>query len=266
MENKKKVMIVVSILLVYFIIMIVLFGLDQLKNKFQKLEILMAPDTYLKYENGHWKDVIETRDLLGHSYHVYDNHKFLYDGILQYTNDRWYAFDTQNQPLSLPDHFFAYRGNMKVEIAQNYQVIDMSDDEIIEAKKFLKENKILFEPEFTKTQKISFDFNSDGIEEKIYIISNTLGMEEQKTYFSIAYLKTGEQLEPIILDISENMYDIPSLNLKEIIDYNNDQKYELIFEKIYFDQIGTCHEIFEYEGNTYQSIKECKIIERGDQD
>lgn len=91
-------------------------------------------------------------------------------------------------------------------------------------------------------------------------------MEEQKTYFSIAYLKTGEQLDPIILDISENMYDIPSLNLKEIIDYNNDQKYELIFEKIYFDQIGTCHEIFEYKGNTYQSIKECKVIERGDQD
>lgn len=267
MENKKKIMVVIAILVIYFVVMVAIFGFDQLKNKFETLEILMAPDSYLRLENGYWKDITDdSQDMLGKTYHIYDNHNYMYDGILQYTDEQWYAFDENNKPLSLSNSFFAYRGNMKVDVANNYQIEEMSTTEIEEAKKLLHEKKISFDPTFTKTVKIEFDLNNDNVKESIYIISNALGMDEQEQYFSIAYLKSKEAIEELIADISNDMYAIPSLNLKEIIDYNNDKKYELIFEKIYFDQIGTCHEILKYEKNIYQSVKACKLIERGDEE
>lgn len=266
MKNKKKIMIMVSILLTYFLVMMIFLGLDSLKKKVYYLDILIDPYTYLKYERGVWKDVEENeKEFLGKSYKIYGNHKLLYEGILQYTEEKWYAFDRNSRSLSLPKHFFAYRGNMNLKVL-NYKTVDMSSDELKEAGTILEENKITFNPEYTKKFKIEHDFNNDGRNEKIYIISNTLGMEEQNSYFSIAYIKTEDDIKILVKIISYNMYDVPSLDLKEIIDINNDKKYELIFEQIYFDQIGTCHEIFEYENDVYKSVKACQLMKRGDEE
>lgn len=266
MENKKKIIIVVSILLVYFLIMMVFFGFDSLKKKVYHLEVLIAPSTYLKYERGVWKDIKEDEaKLLGQTYRIYDNHKFLYNGVLQYTDENWYAFDENNKPLSLPENFFAYRGNLKMDVI-NYNLVNMSQTEIEEASSILKQHHITFKPEFTKTLKIDVDLDHDGERETIYIISNALGMEEQSIYFSIAYIKNSGNIEVVIDDVSDDMYQVPSLNLKEIIDIEQDEIYELIFEKIYFDQKGTCHEIFKYEKESYKSVKSCELIKRGDEE
>ncbi len=267
MENKKRVIIVVSILLIYFLLMMIFFGFDSLKKKVYHLDVLITPDSYLKYERGNWKDVKENEtELLGKSYKIYADHQFLSDGILQYTDQKWYAFDKNNKPLlSLPENFFAYRGNIKVDII-NYHSVDMSEVEMEEAVSILKKYDVTFQPEYTKTLKIELDFNNDGTLETIYIISNALGMEEQSIYFSIAYIKNNNNVEILIDDVSNNMYQIPSLNLREVIDINQDKKYELIFEKIYFDQKGTCHEIFEYQNDIYKSVKACELIKRGDEE
>jgi len=266
MENKKKIIIVVSILLVYFLIMMIFFGFDSLKKKVYHLEVLIAPNTYLKYERGVWKDIKENEsELLGQTYKIYGDHQFLYNGVLQYTDENWYAFDDSNKPLSLPENFFAYRGNLKISV-MDYNSISMSQNEIEEALDFLKKYNITFNPEFTKTLKIEFDFDYDGDRETIYIISNALGMEEQSIYFSIAYMKNSGNIEVLIDDVSDDMYQVPSLNLKEIVDIGGDEIYELIFEKIYFDQKGTCNEIFEYEKESYKSVKSCELIKRGDEE
>lgn len=266
MENKKKIIIVVSILLVYFLIMMIFFGFDSLKKKVYHLEVLIAPNTYLKYERGVWKDVKKNEtELLGQTYKIYDNHKFLYNGILQYTDENWYAFNENRKPLSLPENFFAYRGNLKMDVI-DYNSINMSNIEIEEASSILKQHNITFEPEFTKNLKIEIDLDYDGEREIIYIISNALGMEEQSIYFSIAYIKNSGNIEVLIDDVSNDMYQVPSLNIKEIVDINQDKVYELIFEKIYFDQKGTCHEIFEYEKESYKSVKSCELIKRGDEE
>lgn len=267
MENKKSMIIVISILFIYFIFMVIVFGLDSLKKRYYYVTILMAPNTYLTYEKGVWKDVTKEREqLLGNAYYVYEDHQLLYHEVLQYANGKWYAFDENRKSLSLPTNFFAYNGNMTIDIKNDYQINDMSQTEISEAKGFLKELGISFEPIFTKTLKVEYDLNHDGEVETIYIISNTLGMDEQSTYFSIAYMKAEENIQILVEDISENMYAVPSLNIKEIIDVNKDQKYELILEKIYFNNIGTCHQVFEYRKDMYQSVKDCKIIKRGDEE
>lgn len=266
MADKKKIIIIVSILLGYFAIMMIFFGLDSLKKKVYHVDLVIAPNSYVRYEKGIWRDIKdEESELLGKSYKIYDNHQFLYDGILQYTDNKWYAFDNHNKPLSLPNSFLAYRGNMKVEIVP-YQEVTMSESEIKEASTILNKHNITFIPAYTKTLKIELDINNDEKTENIYIISNTLGMEEQKIYFAIAYIKNSDNIEVLVEDVSEDMYQIPSLNLKEIFDINHNKKYELIFEKIYFDQIGTCHEIFEYIDDTYQSVKACELIKRGDEE
>ncbi len=266
MSNKKKILIVISILAIYLIIMIALFGVDQVKNKWYYVDILMEPYTYWHYENGYWKNEEKNPDsMLGKSYKVYGDHKFLYDGILQYNFEKWYAFDQNNQPLTLKDNFFAYRGNMNIEVL-DFEIQEMSNSEKIEAKGLLKEQDIQFEPVYTKQNKIELDLNNDGKKETIYIISNTLGTEDQETYFSIAYIKENGKKEILINDISKDMYSVAALNIKEIIDINKDKKYELIFEKIYFDQIGTCHTLFEYEKNMYHSAKDCDILKRGDEE
>lgn len=259
--EKKKIMIVISILAIYFVIMVVIYGFDRVKNKFYHLDFILTPNTYISYENGHFKDVTDT-SILGKNYQIYENHKFLYYGVLQYTNEKWYAFDN-NKPLTLPEDFFAYHGNAKIDIV-NFEEKEMSVNEISEAKKILVERGILFEPIFTKTKKIEIDINNDKKKETIYIISNTLGMEEQESYFSISYIKIKNKISILSSNLSKDMYDVPSLTLKEIIDVDQNKKYELLFRKIYFDQIGTCYEIFGYGKKGYQLLKECELIKRGD--
>lgn len=267
MENKKKIVIVISILLIYFVIMMIFFGFDSLKKKVNHLEILISPTTYLKYEKGVWEKADEdATELLGKTYQIYGNHQYLYDAILQYTEDKWYAFDKNNKPLlSFPKNFFAYRGNMKVDVV-NYHSVEMSEAEIKEATNILKKYNITFQPSFTKTMKLEFDFNNDGVEENLYIISNALGMEEQSIYFSIAYIENSGNIEILIEKISDSMYQIPTLNLRELIDINQDKKYEFVFEYSYFDQLGTSHEIFEYQNGIYKAIKIYGINDRGDED
>lgn len=264
MENKKKIIIVISILIVYFIIMMIAFGFGHLKKKINYLEILMGPDTYLKYEKGVWKDVTKTDELLGKSYQIYDQYHFLYQGILQYTNNKWYAFNSSNRPLDLPDEFFAYRGNMKLNIIP-FVLEDMSEDELREANEILQEQSITEEVEYTKAKKVEVDINKDQRKETIYIISNTFGLEAQSKSFSIVYIKMNGKRNILIQEVSEDMYQVPSITLSEIMDLHNDQKYELIFKKTYFDQIGTCHQILEYKNKNYHTIKECKILKRGDE-
>ena len=71
MENKKKMIVIVSILLIYLVIMIIVYGIDKVKNKFYHLDVLMSPNTYLKYENGKWKDEKETQtSMLGKTYKI----------------------------------------------------------------------------------------------------------------------------------------------------------------------------------------------------
>lgn len=266
MENKKKMIVIVSILLIYLVIMIIVYGIDKVKNKFYHLDVLMSPNTYLKYENGKWKDEKETQtSMLGKTYKIYQNSNYLYDGVLQYTDEKWYAFDNNDKPLSLPEDFFAYRGNVNINIAE-YAVTDMEINEIFEAEEILKDNGILFNPSYTKTLKIMYDLNNDGMSDTIYIISNTLGIEEQSLYFSIVYVKMNGNTRILVKDVSEDMYSVPSVNLKQILDYNKDKKYELIIGKTYFDQIGTCYEIFKIEKNAYESVKHCVLIESGDEE
>lgn len=259
--EKKKIMIVVFVLIIYFIIMVIIYGFDRVKNKFYHIDMILTPNTYISYENGHFNDLTDT-SILGKNYQIYENHKFLYQGVLQYTNEKWYAFDN-NQPLSLPEDFLAYQGNTKIDII-DFKEKEMSKNEISEAKKILAQEGILFEPIFTKTQKIEVDINNDKKGETIYIISNTLGMEEQESYFSIAYIKIKNKIHILSSNLSKDMYNVPSLTLKEIIDFEKNKKYELLFRKIYFDQIGTCYEIFGIEKKDYQLLKECELIKRGD--
>lgn len=262
MENKKKWIILASILLGYVVIMILFFGTKQVKNRIYHLDLILNPDTYIKYENGIWSDVTkDTKKMLSKSYHIYSDHQFLYDGVLQYTLHKWYAFDKHDQPLSLPDSFFAYRGNRKIDL-YSFKEEELLESELQEVKGLLKNEQIDIALENLNLSKVRFDLNQDSKEETIFIASNAF-QEEQSIYFSIVFLKMNGKTDVLIKDISEDMMEVPGISLREIFDYNGDHNSELLFEKIYFDQIGTCHQILEYE-NSYQTIKPCTLIERGD--
>lgn len=265
MENKKSIIIVIVILVLYLLLMVVILGIDKLKNKLYRFEILMEPNVYLKYENGKWEDIeSDTTEMLGKKYHVYGDHQFLYEGIMQYAMNKWYAFDNNDEPLSLPDQFFAYRGNKKMDV-RNFEILDMTESEIEEAKELLKEEKVNFEIVFKKTEKIEFDLDNDGKIETIYIVTNDYDYESQKKAFSIVYIKNENKVNILISHIADDYTTVPNITLKEIFDYNHNKKYELLFKQIYFDKIGTCSQIFELEKGKYKSTKDCKIIKGGDE-
>lgn len=267
MKSKKQILIVISILLIYFIIMFLLFGWNRVVNKFQYLDIIISPDTYIQYRNGYFKDYKNTTEMLGNGYSIFVDHQYQYDGNLQYSQNKWYAFDKNYQSLSLPENFFAYRGNMKVEVVSNFTVEELTTIEEEEAYALLEKKQIHFERIALRKEKIIYDYDGDGKSEVLFIIQNSLPDKMYEEYFCIAYLKKGNKIQELISDVSKDMYDIPLLMLSEIIDYNEDKKQELIFSKIYFDQIGTCHQILQLnEKKIYETIKKCEIIKRGDEE
>lgn len=232
-----KYKILLGILFVYFIIMGIMF----FYYSSHKVDLYISPNLSIEYYKGKYKKTNFNKNKI---YNIY------IDGILKYTGKLELRDDSTYFNENKLDNFLA--SNKKIKTL-NFEKEDIS---LESAKEILNEFGFNDFLELTVSNKINIDYDNDGQVETIYYFSNVFANEPQNQIFTIMY--TIDNNKKKILYNQTFNEDINGCvgYISDIIDINNDNKFELIYKCTYFDKIGTKLKIYNLKDNNYKLITE----------
>ena len=214
--NKKYIIIIVFII-IYIIIAVILGIISEGEKKY----IVFFDDKNLKYDKK-WS--IMSKNIPNLSFNI------VKDGIVD-SNSIINMHSDLADEAAINKNIFAYRGNIKVK---PYKKSDVTDNAFID--KILTENNLnVNSNDISRKYQYNLDINNDGLDETIYVLSNTdisLG-----NLFSMVIVKNMENY--VIIDIkrfdSEFGTYFPCLYF---MDVDNDNNLEIILKKIYASNAG----------------------------
>ena len=233
MKRDTKVYILLIVFLaIFFVVMFLLFGVDNIKQEKYTTTIIVGDTSVWKYENRKWLN-IRTRtsldELSWNKFHVFSNNKEIGEYYLWYNQNRWYAFDEKKNAVQTDTSLLAYQANFDMKV-YDYEVetIDATDKYV---QKVLQDHNIGLSSTFTSIYKTRLDFDNDSKEEEFYILSNAFPMgADPDRIFSIAFMVKDDEISYLYEDIFEktNSYNGCKPYYNAFLDTNNDNKYEII--------------------------------------
>lgn len=257
MKNKKPILIVLSIVLCYLILAIILFGWDKFINKFQGLYVMLDPDSMWRLKDGKWSDVKEDKEYNWKKFDIYINNKLLGNYNLLY-NKKWYVFNDNREAIKYEGDLIAIKGNKKYKVYDfEEEELNLLDETLIS--EVLNQEKIKNSYEYTYARKVVFDFDGDTLEETLYTVSNTFNYStEVNEVFSLVFLH--DDINQVLYKSTQNIdrqYDVCLPKIKGIIDFDKDNKLEIIIGCNYYDSLGTCNSLYQIKDGKYIKVKGC---------
>lgn len=246
-----------SVLLVYVIMMIVIFGTDLFRNK---TYIMIGADEKLKYEKGKYVDIKNNERKLyqGEKFDIYDETGHLGIYQLKYHQGRWHAFGDDYSFVKLTEPIFAIKSNKKYSVP-TYDVENLNSEDITLLDGMLKEEGIT-KYNISLNQKITFDLDNDGKNESLYSVSNLFEDDGADGYFSLVYyIKKGkvEILNKKIVGV-DDAYDAEQYFITKLIDLKDDKKVEIVVTRsCYSISCDDCSEIYTLKWGKYKKLRTC---------
>ncbi|MDD3340781.1 MAG: hypothetical protein PHN72_01070 [Bacilli bacterium] len=259
-EGKKKYVILFIILGIYLVILFLMFGLKEFRNKHFEAFLMVSPSTRWQFTGGEWVDVKDPKAYNNLDFDVYNDNTFLGKFNVVY-NEKFYLFDQKKISQKYTGNMLAYRGNRDIDIIKyDEEQIDTEDTSIIQ--KVLNENEIKYSAEKVSGTKTKLDVNNDGKQETIYVITNVFNNDvtQSDSIFGMSFIIEENHIDYLYkrIDIYENMIkDMCRPTLHSIIDIDKDKKYEFIMSCSYFSQKGTCNSMYDNQENKYEILKGC---------
>lgn len=257
MKNKKKYLFLLIVLLSYFAVIFVIFGLDNLKSKLDNIHIILSPNIKWSLSKGKWENIDGQVNLYNlQKYELYVNHKYLGNYKTLY-NEKWRFLDDDNHSVNYVGNVFGYRGNRKVEMI-DFQYQQISSDLILS--QVLEREKLSAFDDYIIKRRIEIDLDNDQKDEYIYEVGNVFNFETSDHYsYSLLFVIDDKEIDMLRKEVasSEEMLDICSSHIKDIIDINNDGNYELITSCIHYDLIPDCYQLYQMDNKgKYTSLIE----------
>jgi hypothetical protein len=255
MRNKRTYFILIIILIVFFLVMFFVFGTDNIKVGKYNTTLLVGEDTVWSYSDKKWTNITKTtsiQKLNWNKFNVYSNNEKVGEYQLWYS-DKWYAFDDDNNAVTLDGDFLAYKSNHTINV-KGFTEEEITDSTYVDY--VLKENDLSTSSQFTSAYKTSFDFDSDGVEEDFYVISNAFPTDfEPENIFSIVFMVKDSTVYYIYNDISKNV----SFNgckpfLTSFIDVDEDDVYEFILGCGRYSVSEQVNMLYQFEEDSFKII------------
>jgi len=127
--------------------------------------------------------------------------------------------------------------------------------------KLLKENAINNYSKLEQNEVVEYDFNKDGKMEKIILASNVNDEVEDEKLFAIVISIINNKSSILHLDIHNQYenYEVPSYNIKGIINILNQKEDYLVLLKGYFSEVGSpTNFIYKLNKNKFENIVNSK--------
>lgn len=248
MRGKKIYIVLITIILVFFLIMFALFGVDNIKKGRYNTTLIIGNDTVWAYKKKRWINLSNSsyvRDLNWKKFNVFINNEKVGNYLLWYS-DKWYAFDDKKNPIKLDGgKLLAYNSNHDIPI-YNFKTENIDDMEVV--KQMLEENNLDRDSKFTASYKVVFDFDGDEEEETFYLVTNVFPSDfHPEKIFSLVFMVDKDDIYPIYTDISNNNgYNGCKPYFNTFLDINNDKKYEMVLSCSKYSVSNTIDMLYEF--------------------
>ena len=171
MRGKKIYIVLIIIILVFFLVMFALFGIDNIRKERYNTTLIVGDSTVWAYSKKKWINLTNSssvRDLNWKKYDVFVNNEKLGNYSLWHS-DKWYAFDNKKNAVNINGNILAYKSNHKISVYK-FTEEEITDYSVV--KQVLENNDLDINSKFTSSYKVSFDYDNDNEVEDFYVISN----------------------------------------------------------------------------------------------
>lgn len=224
MRTKKTYIILIAILLVFFIIMFLIFGFENLRQEKYATTIIVGNDAIFNYKNKKWIKVVD-KDLYNwKKFHVFSDNVEQGNYYLWHS-DKWYIFDDKKEAIVLDGEMLAYKANYDISVGE-FKKQSISDYSYLH--EILNEYDLPTVEESANNYEVLFDYDNDGVEEEFYVVSNVFSNSSNKA-FSFVFMVDDEKIYPIYKDVVENKsFNGCKPYFNSFLDVDNSGKYEFI--------------------------------------
>ena len=252
MKMKKVYIILIAIILIFFVIMFLLFGLDELKKEGYDTTIVVNNDTVWTYNNKHWDNLSSYDKISWEKYNVYLNNEKSGNYYLWY-NDEWYAFDGKKNAVTLEGDLLGINSNVDIDV-YSFTTDDIDDYSYVY--EVLEKNNLPKDSLYTSNYKIVFDYDSDGLDEEFYVVSNAFPMEfDPEKIFSIVFMVKNEKIYSIYTNISKNTgFNGCMPYFSSFIDIDDNSKYEFILSCAKYSTSSVNRMLYEFKNNEFKIL------------
>ena len=229
MRSKKLYIILIAIVIVFFVVMFLMFGTTNILQEQYQATLIVGNHTVWNYRNKRWNNLILSNNLQQlnwQKYEVYlNNEKF--GNYYLWHDDRWYLFDDDHNPVSMEGDLLAYVANYDLNV-KGFSEDDSLD--LAAVQNVLYDRNIPLDSLFTNQSHVAFDFDSDGVVEDFYLITNVFAMDfDPDSYFSFVFMVKENRIYMIYDDVtSSNSFNGCKPFFTSFLDVNHDHIYEFI--------------------------------------
>lgn len=252
MKSKKVYIVLIVLMVIFFLIMFLIFGLDELKKEGLDATIIVDKDTVWTYSERSWIRQTSFNEYNWKKYDVYMNNEKAGNYYLWYS-DKWYAFDDKKNAVMLDGDLLAINANYDVPV-YNFQKNEI--DNYYQVNKVLEDNKLPTDVEYTVNHKVEFDYDGDGEIEEFYVVSNAFPIESNpKKIFSFVFMVKGDNVYPIYTNISNNTgFNGCRPYFSGFIDVDKDNKYEFILSCAEYSVSGVSRMLYDFDNNKFKIL------------
>ena len=250
----KKYYILIAILIAYFLIIFLVFGLDNLKSEQRIATIFIDKETAWQLEKNKWNKIeVNNEQISNQKFNVFINSENIGNFYIE-KQENWILYDTSRNLYNYEQgDFFAIRSNYDVNVL-NINQEQISDVSLI--KNVLNENGITESDELTVASQYEFDIDNDGIKEIFYAIGNAFTKETfPSKVFSLVFMKKNNEIYYLHKEIEINDGQNgckPYINT--VIDLDSDFKYEIIVSCGYYSIQNRNDKLYKFKDNEFHLL------------
>lgn len=247
--NKRYIYVIIGLIISFFLFFFI-YGINSIKNYRNDETLILSDDVAFRKYKGKWGKINSHKNLNWKKYHIYINNEYFDDQYLYY-NEKWYIFKKDKTAIPYNGDILAFNSDYKVI---NFNTTNINFDKYI--KKVLNDNKAN-NYGIDSSYYSDLDLDSDGILERIYVISNRFSKElDSGMFFSYIFLVKDGKITYIYKDssIDNNSYEGCKPYISNIIDIDNDNKYEIVIACSYYSDEGTNYKLYKYHKGKFNLL------------
>ena len=282
-NNKKILIFVVSLSMLYFLISIIY--IIPRGKKYDKT-VFLDSVTKVSLKDGKINTYNEDAKIRKQNVKIYfkgnfvDGYIISGEGTSSGVNNYYYVYSDKNEYYAPKDILIAHTLDVSIDVKDSIQRESTRIDEIID---FINSG-IVDLSEYLELDYLSIntiDIDDDGLDEYIYSVGlieseETESVNVDKEYFedeedeidyteededinnkyiSIVYIKTGDRI--ILIDNIEsegNIVSFEKLFFSKLIDFNKDGNYEFVVEKMMSEYGPSYYELYNFDGSKFTKI------------
>lgn len=226
-------------------------GRNSIKAQKTQTTILLNQNTIFEYKNKNWIKVNQNyiNDYNWKEFDVFLDSEYKGKKLVWHDN-QWYIFDKNKNAINYTEKFIGIKANYEINI-KNFNVVTNNNADY--TYEILSKYNLPQTAELTVDDKIITDIDNDGIDEEIYLVSNTFPLNtEPDTIFSNVFMVKNNQIYTMYENnIKGDIYSgcLPYIN--SIIDIDNDDNYEIILTCAKYSSQEPINVLYKFDKNKF---------------